>query len=48
MTLARVGHPAPDFETNAFVSGDFQKVTLSSYKGRWVVLFFYPGDFTFV
>ncbi len=46
--LARVGHPAPDFEVNAYVEGGFKNVKLSDYKGKWVVLCFYPGDFTFV
>ena len=46
--LARVGHPAPDFEVNAFVDGGFKNVKLSDYKGKWVVICFYPGDFTFV
>lgn len=45
---ARVGKPAPDFEANAFVDGAFKNVKLSDYKGKWVVLCFYPGDFTFV
>ncbi len=46
--MARVGKPAPDFEASAFVDGGFKNVKLSDYKGRWVVLCFYPGDFTFV
>jgi hypothetical protein len=47
--LARVGQEAPDFEANAFVAGKgFQPIKLSDYKGKWVVLCFYPGDFTFV
>jgi peroxiredoxin (alkyl hydroperoxide reductase subunit C) len=45
---AKVGKPAPDFEVNAFVNGGFENITLSKYKGQWVVLCFYPGDFTFV
>jgi hypothetical protein len=45
---AKVGKPAPDFEANAFVDGGFKNITLSEYKGQWVVLCFYPGDFTFV
>jgi peroxiredoxin (alkyl hydroperoxide reductase subunit C) len=45
---ATVGKPAPDFEATAFVSGAFQKVKLSDYRGKWVTLCFYPGDFTFV
>jgi peroxiredoxin (alkyl hydroperoxide reductase subunit C) len=43
-----VGRPAPDFEASAYVNGGFKNVKLSDYKGKWVVLFFYPGDFTFV
>lgn len=48
--IARVGHEAPDFEATAFIpqSGDFQPVKLSDYKGKWITLCFYPGDFTFV
>jgi peroxiredoxin (alkyl hydroperoxide reductase subunit C) len=46
--LARVGKPAPDFEANAFIGEGFKPVKLSDYKGKWVVLCFYPGDFTFV
>lgn len=45
---AKVGKVAPDFEASAFVDGGFRNVRLSDYKGRWVVLCFYPGDFTFV
>jgi peroxiredoxin (alkyl hydroperoxide reductase subunit C) len=46
--IAKVGKPAPDFEANAFVDGGFKNVKLSDYRGQWVVLCFYPGDFTFV
>lgn len=46
--LARVGKPAPDFEANAYHQGGFKNIRLSDYKGHWVVLCFYPGDFTFV
>jgi hypothetical protein len=45
---ARVGKPAPDFEASAFLEGGFKNIKLSDYKGQWVVLCFYPGDFTFV
>lgn len=48
MTTARVGKEAPDFEASAFVEGGFKNVKLSDYRGQWVVLCFYPGDFTFV
>lgn len=46
--LARVGKPAPDFEAMAYVDGGFKPVKLSDYIGHWVVVCFYPGDFTFV
>ncbi len=45
---ARVGRPAPDFEAGAFYQNNFVNVKLSDYKGKWIVLCFYPGDFTFV
>lgn len=48
MAKARVGKEAPDFEARAFVEGNFKNVKLSDYRGQWVVLCFYPGDFTFV
>jgi peroxiredoxin (alkyl hydroperoxide reductase subunit C) len=49
METARVGKPAPDFEASAYVAGEgFKNVKLSVYQGQWVVLCFYPGDFTFV
>jgi peroxiredoxin (alkyl hydroperoxide reductase subunit C) len=46
--IAQVGKPAPDFEGSAFVDGGFKNIKLSDYKGKWVALCFYPGDFTFV
>jgi hypothetical protein len=45
---ATVGKPAPDFEATAYYKDGFTKVKLSDYAGKWVVLCFYPGDFTFV
>ena len=43
-----VGSPAPDFEANAYFEGVFKTLKLSDYKGKWILLCFYPGDFTFV
>lgn len=43
-----VGNPAPDFEANAYYEGGFKTIKLSDYKGKWILLCFYPGDFTFV
>jgi peroxiredoxin (alkyl hydroperoxide reductase subunit C) len=49
MTVARAGKEAPDFEATAYVAGKgFENIRLSDYLGQWVVLCFYPGDFTFV
>lgn len=44
----RVGQMAPDFSATAVVDQNFKIVKLSDYRGRYVVLFFYPLDFTFV
>ncbi len=48
MEVARVGKKAPDFTANAYHEGGFKKVSLSDYEDDWVMLCFYPGDFTFV
>lgn len=45
---AFVTQPAPDFKAKALVNGEFKEISLSDYKGKKVVLFFYPLDFTFV
>ncbi len=44
----KVGQPAPDFTLNGVMGREFTKVSLSDYKGKWVVFFFWPLDFTFV
>jgi peroxiredoxin 2/4 len=46
--MAKVGEPAPNFTLDAVVGTEFKKISLSDYRGKWVVLFFYPLDFTFV
>jgi peroxiredoxin (alkyl hydroperoxide reductase subunit C) len=47
---ARVGFPAPDFTMKT--TQDLERLTsrasLADYRGKWLVLFFYPADFTFV
>ena len=47
---ARVQHPAPHFEGMSYngAEGGFKKISLNDYKGKYVVLFTYPLDFTFV
>lgn len=44
----RVGQTAPDFTATAVIDQEFQTKKLSSYRGKYVILFFYPLDFTFV
>ncbi len=44
----RVGQEAPDFAATAVIEQEFKDVKLSDYRGKYVVLFFYPLDFTFV
>jgi alkyl hydroperoxide reductase subunit AhpC len=44
----KVGKPAPDFEADGFVNGEFKKIRLSDYRGKWVVVCFFPAAFTFV
>jgi hypothetical protein len=46
--MVKVGKPAPDFTASAYHQGKFMNINLSEYKGKWVLLCFYPGDFTFV
>src|SRR3989338_10759262 len=47
--VAKVGKPVPDINAQALAAdGSFKSVKLSDFKGKWVVLFFYPLDFTFV
>lgn len=43
-----VGSLAPQFKAQAYVDGQIREISLSDYKGKWVVIFFYPLDFTFV
>lgn len=46
--MVKINDPAPAFSLDAYHKGQVKKVALSDYKGKWVVLFFYPADFTFV
>jgi peroxiredoxin (alkyl hydroperoxide reductase subunit C) len=43
-----VGRKAPEFALEGVLDGKFDTYRLSDYRGKWVVLFFYPLDFTFV
>lgn len=46
--MIQIGQKAPDFSAPGYFNNDFVSVNLSDYLGKWVVLCFYPGDFTFV
>ena len=46
--MVKVGKPAPDFTAPGYYDRKFINFSLSEYKGKWVLLCFYPGDFTFV
>lgn len=46
--MIMVGQKVPDFAAAGYHKGEFINVKLSDYLGKWVVLCFYPGDYTFV
>lgn len=48
MSQVKLTKPAPEFGGTAVVNGEFKNISLSDYKGKYVVFFFYPLDFTFV
>jgi len=48
MSTVKVGSKAPDFQAPAYYRGKFTSIKLSDFLGQWVMLCFYPGDFTFV
>ncbi len=46
--MIKINSEAPDFSAKAFVNGVEKIISLEDFKGKWVILFFYPADFTFV
>ncbi len=46
--MVKIDQKVPDVELEAFHSGKIKKIKLSDYKGKWIILLFYPADFTFV
>ena len=48
ISMVKINDRVEDFELDAFINEDMKKVKLSKLKGKWVILFFYPADFTFV
>ena len=47
-TMIEINSTVPDFELESYHNDELGKIKLSDYKGKWVVLIFYPADFTFV
>lgn len=47
-SFVRVGSPVPDFEFQAYQNEEIKTMSLASLRGKWVILMFYPADFTFV
>ncbi len=48
LSLVKVGETVPDFEFEVFHQGEIKTMSLSKLRGTWVVLVFYPADFTFI
>jgi NADH-dependent peroxiredoxin subunit C len=46
--MVKIGEVVADFEADAFHEEETRKVRLSDYKGKWMVMVFYPADFTFI
>lgn len=46
--MVKIGQKIQDFELEAYHNDQIKKIKLSQYKGKWIVLIFYPADFTFV
>ena len=46
--MVKIGEKVPELEFDAYQNDDTKKIKLSDYKGKWLVLLFYPADFTFI
>src|SRR6266478_2927101 len=46
--MVRIGDKAPDFTLKGVSRGQVSDYSIQDYKGKWLVLFFYPADFTFI
>ncbi|MBP9749450.1 MAG: redoxin domain-containing protein [Candidatus Pacebacteria bacterium] len=46
--VVKVGEQIPDFTVKAYYKNDIADISLAKQRGKWLVLFFYPADFTFV
>jgi len=48
MSLCRVGDQAPDFKATGILGAQVSDYSFANFKDKWLVLFFYPADFTFI
>jgi peroxiredoxin (alkyl hydroperoxide reductase subunit C) len=48
VSMVKVGHHIPDFEFEVFHKGAIEKIRFTDYENKWLIIFFYPADFTFV
>lgn len=48
MSQTTIGAPAPQFKGTAVIDGEFRDIAIEDYKGKYLIFFFYPLDFTFV
>ncbi len=46
--MLKINDQVPDIEADAYADGEIKKINFSDYRGKWLVLIFYPADFTFV
>ncbi|MFH1327882.1 MAG: redoxin domain-containing protein [Candidatus Bathyarchaeota archaeon] len=46
--MMKIGDKIPGLEANAFIDKEIKKVKLSDYEGKWLIMLFYPADFTFI
>jgi len=46
--MIKIGQQIPDFQLEAYQNDEIKKIKLSDYRGKWLVLIFYPADFTFI
>ncbi len=46
--MAKLGEKIENFTADVYHSGEFKKINFEDFKGKWVVIFFYPLDFTFI
>ena len=46
--MIKINTPAPDFTEEAYMNDQIKRISLKDYRGKWVILFFYPADFSYV